>query len=127
MDESLRQQFVRTVQDFTGMTGIYLPDDVEKRLRELRDSETIENAKTMYDCMIEDLSLAKELHRPLCQDTGVLQYFVEVGTEFPYMIMIHRKDYKFKRGSCFRPSNGQVTMHLWQTSQPQGTGRKLIR
>ena len=85
MDESLRQQFVRTVQDFTGMTGIYLPDDVEKRLRELRDSETIENAKTMYDCMIEDLSLAKELHRPLCQDTGVLQYFVEVGTEFPYL------------------------------------------
>ena len=85
MDESLRQQFVRTVQDFTAMTGIYLPDDVEKRLRELRDSESIENAKTMYDCMIEDLSLAKELHRPLCQDTGVLQYFVEVGTEFPYL------------------------------------------
>ena len=37
MEEALRNQFVKTVQDFTGMTGIYLPDDVEKRLRELRD------------------------------------------------------------------------------------------
>ena len=85
MEESARQKLVKILEDFTGMTGIYLPDDVEQRLRELAAEESIERAKTMYDCMLKDVSLAKELHRPLCQDTGVLQYFVEVGTEFPYM------------------------------------------
>ncbi len=88
MDETLKNKFIQIVEDFTAMTGIYLPDDVEKRLRELAEEEKIENAKTMYDCMIEDLTLAKKLHRPLCQDTGVLQYFVEVGTEFPYQAEI---------------------------------------
>ncbi len=85
MDEQKKQQWIKTVQDFTAMTGIYLPDDVEAQLRHLAEVETVEHAKTMYSCMIEDLSLAKKLHRPLCQDTGVLQYFVEVGTQFPYL------------------------------------------
>lgn len=88
MEETLRQKFIKTVQDFTAMTGIYLPDDVEARLREMHQQETIDSAKTMYECMLTDLSLAKELHRPLCQDTGVIQYFVEVGTEFPYQAEI---------------------------------------
>lgn len=85
MDESKKQQWIKIVQDFTAMTGIYLPDDVEARLHELAESETIPHAKTMYDCMLQDVRLAKELHRPICQDTGVLQYFVEVGTKFPYL------------------------------------------
>ncbi len=85
MDEAKKQQWIKTVQDFTAMTGIYLPDDVEAQLHHLAEVEKIENAKTMYSCMLEDISLAKKLHRPLCQDTGVLQYFVEVGTKFPYL------------------------------------------
>lgn len=85
MDEALKQQLTETVADFTAMVGIYLPDDVEYRLKELAQTETIPGAKTMYGCITDDLALAKKLHRPLCQDTGVLQYFVEVGTKFPYM------------------------------------------
>ena len=85
MDETKRQQFVKIIEDFTGMCGIYLPDDVDKRLRELAEEEKIDNARTMYECMLRDVSLAKELRRPICQDTGVIQYFVEVGTGFPYM------------------------------------------
>lgn len=88
MDEQKKQQWIKTVQDFTAMTGIYLPDDVEAQLRHLADIETVDSAKTMYNCMIEDITLAKKLHRPLCQDTGVLQYFVEVGTNFPYLDQI---------------------------------------
>ena len=28
MEENLKQKFIKTVEDFTAMTGIYLPDDV---------------------------------------------------------------------------------------------------
>ena len=85
MDDVMKQKLIQTVADFTAMVGIYLPDDVEARLHELAREETIPSAKTMYGCITDDLALAKKLHRPLCQDTGVLQYFAEVGTRFPYM------------------------------------------
>ncbi len=79
------RRLVDTVVDFTAAVGIYLPDDVEARLGELSAQETDPAARTMYRCIEDDLALAKKLHRPLCQDTGVLQYFVEVGTRFPYI------------------------------------------
>ncbi len=85
MDGKTREKFVNIISDFTATVGIFLPDDVEARLREVASEETLDSAKAMYGCMLEDLKLAKQLHRPLCQDTGVLQYFVEVGTEFPYL------------------------------------------
>ncbi len=85
MDDAMKRQLVDTVADFTAMVGIYLPDDVEAKLHELAREETIPGARTMYGCITDDLDLAKKLRRPLCQDTGVLQYFAEVGTKFPYM------------------------------------------
>ena len=85
MDEKKRQAFIDELAEFIGMVGIYLPDDVKAALEKLSSEETQERAKTMYGCIMEDLELAAELRRPLCQDTGVLQFFLEVGTEFPYM------------------------------------------
>lgn len=35
--------------------------------------------------MFENLKLAMELDRPACQDTGVIQFFLRVGTGFPEM------------------------------------------
>ena len=88
MDENKRATLVEELAGFIGMVGIYLPDDVEEAIKRLASEETEERAKTMYGCILEDLALAGELKRPLCQDTGVLQFFLEVGTEFPYMAEI---------------------------------------
>ena len=85
MDETKRELFVKNLSDFIGMVGKYLPDDVEAALERLAEEEKEERACTMYGCILDDLALARELDRPLCQDTGVLQFFLEVGTEFPYM------------------------------------------
>lgn len=85
MEYKARERFKELIAGFTAMTGIYLPDDVEERLRALAASETQAEAVTMYECILRDLELAAELGRPLCQDTGMLQYFVDVGTGFPYM------------------------------------------
>ena len=88
MEEARRQGLIEDIARFIGMVGTYLPDDVEAALERLAAEESQERAKTMYGCILEDLALAKELKRPLCQDTGVLQFFLEVGTEFPYMAEI---------------------------------------
>lgn len=64
-------------------TAIYLPDDVMDRLKKARDEETDERAKKIYNIMFENIELAQKKNVPLCQDTGVLEFFVKVGSEFP--------------------------------------------
>lgn len=81
--EEQRERFIDIMARFTAYTGKYLPDDIQARLMELRAKEAAPLAKIIYDAMFEDLRLADELDRPLCQDTGVIQYFVQVGTRFP--------------------------------------------
>lgn len=60
-----------------------LPDDVYAKLEELRSTETQPMARAMYDTMHRNLALAKELGRPICQDTGLLQFWVKCGSAFP--------------------------------------------
>ena len=84
----MKEKLIGEISDFIGLVGTYLPDDVQEALERLAAEETEDRAKTMYRCILDDLEMAGELKRPLCQDTGVLQFFVEVGTEFPHMTQI---------------------------------------
>lgn len=68
---------------FIDYSGKHLPDDVTAKLRELSAREQTDMARLFYDAMFEDLRLADALSRPCCQDTGVIQFFVRVGTCFP--------------------------------------------
>lgn len=63
--------------------GKVLPDDVIAKLDELAEKEDSPLSKTIYQTMKRNQKLAKELNRPSCQDTGVLQFWVKCGTNFP--------------------------------------------
>jgi L(+)-tartrate dehydratase alpha subunit len=68
---------------FIAFSAKHLPDDVVRRLEELRAEEDSPTAKTIYDAMFKDLEMAASLSRPCCQDTGILQFFARAGTDFP--------------------------------------------
>lgn len=70
---------------FTGLVGKKLPDDVTAKLKELSEGEEMPMAKMIYEAMEKNQQQAEELNRPSCQDTGVIQMFVRVGTKFPYI------------------------------------------
>lgn len=78
-------QLADLVAKFTALVGKRLPDDVTARLRELKDEETVPMAKMIYEAMEKNQSIAEELNRPSCQDTGLIQMFVRVGSKFPYI------------------------------------------
>ncbi|MCD7760928.1 MAG: fumarate hydratase, partial [Clostridiales bacterium] len=82
-----KEESVRLMTDkmakFVAYTGKKLPDDVIAKLAELGEKETSPLAKTLYQTMFRNQSLAVELNRPSCQDTGVLQFWVKCGTGFP--------------------------------------------
>ena len=70
---------------FVAYIGMKLPDDVIAKLSELREKETSELARTIYDTMFKNQEQAVALGRPSCQDTGVLQFWVKCGVNFPLM------------------------------------------
>ncbi len=76
-------QMTDVMAKFVAYSGKVLPDDVYAKLEELRDKEKSALAVTIYDTMFENQKLAKELDRPCCQDTGVLQFFLRCGAQFP--------------------------------------------
>lgn len=73
---------------FTSYMGKRLPDDIMNKLSELRAQEDTYLAKVVYESMFENQELADKLDRPCCQDTGVIQYYVKAGSEFPLLANI---------------------------------------
>ncbi len=82
-----KEVYVSKVTDvmakFVALVGKKLPDDVSNRLTQLREKETSPMAKTIYDTMFLNQDLAMQLNRPSCQDTGVIQFWVKCGSDFP--------------------------------------------
>ena len=68
---------------FVAYVGKKLPDDVEAKLQELSEQEDSPLATAIYQTMKRNQKLAVDLNRPCCQDTGVLQFWVKCGTNFP--------------------------------------------
>jgi len=56
-----------------------LPGDVKEALARAYRDETDEIARVQLKAMLENVKLAEELHRPLCQDTGIPIFFVRLG------------------------------------------------
>ena len=77
------QEMTNTIASFVGYMAKVLPDDVANKIHELAQDEKNPLAKTIYETMKENMRLAKELSRPSCQDTGVLEYWVKVGSNYP--------------------------------------------
>ena len=61
-----------------------LPDDVVKALEQAYKTEK-GVAKIQIDAILKNIKLARESQRPMCQDTGIQTFFVEVGIDFPYI------------------------------------------
>lgn len=79
------EKLVETIGKFTSLVSQKLPDDVTNRLRELAEEEDQPMARMIYDTMMKNQNLAWDLKRPSCQDTGLIQMFMRVGTRFPYI------------------------------------------
>jgi len=59
-----------------------LPDDV---INALENALEIEKgiARTQIEAILKNIDLAKTTKRPMCQDTGIQTFFVNVGVDFP--------------------------------------------
>ena len=84
-NENEVKQLTDMVASFVDHISKKLPDDVVAKLEELASKETAPLPKVLYETMTKNQKLAVQLDRPSCQDTGVLQFWVQCGTNFPYI------------------------------------------
>ncbi|MDR1251084.1 MAG: L(+)-tartrate dehydratase subunit alpha [Treponema sp.] len=81
--QTVKEQFIATMEKFIGLVSIRLPDDVYERLGEMRKRENSPLQRVLYDSYFENLRKALELGRPCCQDTGLLHFYINAGSAFP--------------------------------------------
>ena len=61
-----------------------LSEDTYRALKEAKGNEEFDIAKTQLQAIIDNADYAREKTRPMCQDTGLQTFFIEVGYDFPF-------------------------------------------
>ncbi len=62
-------------------SNYYLPEDVWEALVKGKEMEESPAGKEVFDQLLENAKIAKEEGMPICQDTGVAVFFVEIGQD----------------------------------------------
>jgi len=60
---------------------VELPADVRKAIERAYKEETTEAGKVQLEAILKDIDLAKKYNIPMCQDTGVIIFYVKVGAK----------------------------------------------
>jgi L(+)-tartrate dehydratase alpha subunit len=81
----INEKLTKIVADLIHRSSVELPSDVLCALQALAEREDSPLAKELYGCIFDNLKKARELDRPICQDTGALQFFLKAGTKFPHL------------------------------------------
>lgn len=116
------QSMIDVMSKFIALFAKKLPDDIEKKLMELAKEETSPLAKSVYETMFLNQRLAMELNRPCCQDTGVLQFFVKAGENFPYLGKI---EHILTRAVVDATVNAPLRHNSVETFDEYNTGRNV--
>ena len=77
-EETLTEKIARMVST----AAIYLPNDVKEALKKAYEKEDNPVAKNVFKSILDNIKVAEEERRPLCQDTGTLIYYINAGENF---------------------------------------------
>ncbi|SET09770.1 fumarase, class I alpha subunit [Methanococcoides vulcani] len=58
-----------------------LPDDVIKALETAKENESSDVARSQIEAILKNIEIAGNNSIPLCQDTGILIFYVEIGRD----------------------------------------------
>ncbi|WP_320007508.1 fumarate hydratase [Maridesulfovibrio sp.] len=75
------EQVIEAVAKMCVSANRYLPEDVKKRFNECAAAEDSPAAKEVFRQIKENWELAAESGLPLCQDTGLAVFIVEMGED----------------------------------------------
>jgi fumarate hydratase subunit alpha len=74
-------EIIKVVKDMCINANINLGQDVINSIKENKEKEESKLGRDILDILIKNSEIAKEKKIPICQDTGMAVFFVEVGQE----------------------------------------------
>ncbi len=86
MPSDFREKLVDALVKQTKLAVTTLPDDVKEAITNAYEKESNPVAKKILESIIDNYTLAERSGRPICQDTGTLTWFVNVGLKFPLIL-----------------------------------------
>jgi fumarate hydratase subunit alpha len=78
-------KFTEIIAKALGDAVIVMPKDLVCAMKKAYDAETGQLAKLQLGTMLENVRLAKEVHVPVCEDTGIQTIFLDAGRDFPHL------------------------------------------
>jgi len=75
------------IVDLIRIAETTLPFDVVQALAQAKQHEQ-GIGRIQIETILKNIEVAKRTNRPLCQDTGVQTFFVEVGMDFPWIGLV---------------------------------------
>jgi len=61
---------------------VHLPRDIKDAIRSAYEKESSDTAKTQLKAILDNIGLGEEGETPICQDTGVILFYVTIGKDF---------------------------------------------
>ena len=74
-------EITKAVRQMCIDANLYLPEDIECRIKQSKEIETSEIGKRIFDTMEKNIQIAREKQIPICQDTGMALIFAEIGQD----------------------------------------------
>lgn len=74
-------EIINTVREMCIDANLYLAEDMDKKMRQAAAEEDGELGKQIMNQLIDNLQIAAEDKTPICQDTGMAVFFVNVGQD----------------------------------------------
>lgn len=59
-----------------------LPEDVKNALKNAYSNERSQIGKTQLKAILENVEMAEKTNTPMCQDTGLISFYLEAGSKF---------------------------------------------
>ncbi|MHA1408993.1 MAG: fumarate hydratase [Candidatus Odinarchaeia archaeon] len=84
------RKMVNAVKKMIKKAVTELPEDVTRRIKDALEREEHEPARIILSSIIKNINLAKEMSKPICQDTGVPIFYVEIGTRYKVSFNLER-------------------------------------
>jgi fumarate hydratase subunit alpha len=81
IEDKLLESTVKLIE----AAAIWLPRDVEEALRRAYEIEDNPATRSFLKAMIDNVEIARSKKLPICQDTGIVMFYVRVGDKFPYI------------------------------------------
>jgi len=69
-----------TAVNLLRLAVVNLPADVKEALQRAYREETSEAGKVQLEAILKDIELAEKENTPLCQDTGIIIFYIKAGT-----------------------------------------------